>query len=130
MRLKLCSYKSDWKLQKTSRHQKDSRDSPHGSIKRICRIPHDLLIANLHAYGFNEKALTFLYSCLKLRKQSVKTNDTESIFQILLSGVPQESLLGPIPFNLSINDYSFSLKKLNFADNNTIYVSGKIWQNF
>ena len=84
-----------------------------------------MLIAKLHAYGFNEKALTFLYSCLKHRKQSVKTNDTESIFQILLSGVRQESLLGPILFNLSINDYSFSLKKLNFADNNTIYVSSK-----
>ena len=37
----------------------------------------------------------------------------------------QESPLGPILFNLSINDYSFSLKKLNFADNNTIYVSSK-----
>ena len=27
-------------------------------------IPHDLLIAKLHAYGFNKKALTFLYSNL------------------------------------------------------------------
>ena len=51
-------------------------------------IPHDLLIAKLHAYGFNKKALTFLYSYLKRRKQSVEINDTESFFQILLSGVP------------------------------------------
>ena len=28
-------------------------------------IPHDLLIAKLHTYGFNEKALTFLYSYIK-----------------------------------------------------------------
>ena len=58
-------------------------------------IPHDLLIAKLHAYGFNKKALTFLYSYLKRRKQSVKINGTESFFQILLSGVTQGSILGP-----------------------------------
>ena len=58
-------------------------------------IPLDLLIAELHAYGFNKKALTYLYSYLKRRKQSVKINDTESYFQILLSGVPQGSILRP-----------------------------------
>ena len=47
-------------------------------------IPHDVLIAKLHAYG----ALTFLYSYLKRRQQGVKINDTESVFKILLSGVP------------------------------------------
>ena len=35
-------------------------------------IPHDLLIPKLHAYGFNKKALTFLYSYVKRRTQSVK----------------------------------------------------------
>ena len=70
-------------------------------------IPHDLLIAKLHADGFNKKVLTFLYSYLKRRKQSVKINDTESFFQILLSGVPQGSILGLILFNLFINDLFF-----------------------
>ena len=48
-------------------------------------IPHDLLIVKLHAYGFNKKALTFVYSYLKRRKRNVKINDTESFFQTLLS---------------------------------------------
>ena len=35
-------------------------------------IPRDLLIPKLHAYGFNKKALTFLYSYVKYRTQSVR----------------------------------------------------------
>ena len=46
-------------------------------------IPHYLLIAKVHAYGFDKKALTFLFSYLKRKKQSVKINDMESFFQIL-----------------------------------------------
>ena len=91
-------------------------------------IPYDLLIANLHAYGFNKKALTFLYSYLKRRKQSVKINDTESFFQILLSGVHQVSVLGSIFFNLFTNNLFFFIKEAelsNFADDNTMNVGSK-----
>ena len=59
-------------------------------------IPHDLLVAKLHAYGWSEDAVTFVYSYLKGRNLSVKINDTESVFQILLPGIPQGSILGPI----------------------------------
>ena len=31
-------------------------------------IPHDLLIAKLHSYGFSQKTVTFIYSYLKRRK--------------------------------------------------------------
>ena len=50
-------------------------------------IPHDLLAVKLHAYGLSEDAVTFVYLYLKERKQGVKINDTESVLQILLSGI-------------------------------------------
>ena len=66
-------------------------------------IPYKLLDAKMDAYGFSENALTLFFSYLKGRKQNVPINNTCSIFQLLLSGVPQGSILGPILFNLFIN---------------------------
>ena len=67
-------------------------------------IPHDLLIVKLHAYGFGEKAVTFIYSYLKKPKQIVKIDNIFSFFQTLLSGVPHGLTLRPILFKIFLND--------------------------
>ena len=80
------------------------------SPKAFDCIPRDLLFVNLHVYGLSEDALLFVYSYLKRRKQGIKTNDSKSVFQTFLSGIPQGSILGPILFNILINDFVFLVK--------------------
>ena len=91
--------------------------------KAIDCIPHKLLITKMGAYGFSGNALTFFFSYLKQRKQRVQINNIYSILQLLLSGIPQCSIFGPILFSLFINDLFMYIKNPdlhNFAEDNTI----------
>ena len=86
-------------------------------------IPQDLLIAKLAAYDLSEEALMYILSYLSNRKQCVRINDTYSEFENIITGVPQGSILGPLLFNLSINDLLFFILMApvhNFADDNTL----------
>ena len=73
-------------------------------------IHHDLFIAKMEAYGFSVDFLTFLYSYLKRQKKSININNVHSMFQILPSGVQQVSILGPLLFNIFINDLFYFIK--------------------
>ena len=86
-------------------------------------MPHDILIAKLNAHGFDRKSLVFFYSYLKRRKQCVNLNNIQSTFKTIISGVPQGSILGPLLFNILINDLIGFIKKsslYNFSDDNAI----------
>ena len=63
-------------------------------------IPHNLLIAEFHAYGLSFEMVTFLNLQLKNWKQNVKINNIFSEFQNILSGVPQGSIVGSILFRI------------------------------
>ena len=79
-------------------------------MKSFDCIPHDHKIAKLNAYGLGFDTVTFLFLCLKERNQKVSIHNISSLFEIILSGVPQGSILGPIVFNTLLNDLFFNLR--------------------
>ena len=86
---------------------------------------HDLLIAKLHAYGFEIDSLRLIYSYLAGRKQRVKIDNEYSTWQEILFEVPQGSILGPLLFNIYMCDLFFvveSLDIVSYADDTTPYV--------
>ena len=67
-------------------------------------INHDLLIAKLDVYGFSDNALLIMLSYLKNRSQRVSINSSFSTWKEIIAGVPQGSILGPLIFNIFLND--------------------------
>ena len=91
-------------------------------------IPHDLIIAKLATYEIERETLRLIYFYVKGRKQCVKINNTYSDYNEIISSVPQGSKLGPILFNLSINNLFFFIEipsTHNFADDNTLCAWGE-----
>ena len=91
-------------------------------------LPHDLIVAKLHAYGFSIDSLKLINSYLTERKQRVKINDQFSSWLDIVVGVPQGSILGPLLFNIFLCDMFLFCNNIDFAsyaDDNTPYCIGK-----
>ena len=59
-------------------------------------IDHNLLIAQLNAYVFEKQSINFIHSYLTKRKQRKKVDFAVSSWEMLFSGVPHGSVLGPL----------------------------------
>ena len=91
-------------------------------------LSHDLLTAKLEAYELDVASLNLLLDYLSLRKHRTKVGSPYSKWSEICRGIPQGSILGPLFFNIFINDIFFFIEKseiCNFADGNTVYSCGK-----
>ena len=91
-------------------------------------LDHELLVAKLEAYGFDFQSLAYIYSHLSHRKQRTKVNKTFSALSDIKFGVPQGSKLGPLLFNVYVNDTFYfvgSSDVANYADDTTPYTVNK-----
>ena len=115
-------------MEKGSRQKKCAAAILTDLSKAFDCLNHELLIAKLEAYGFDKNSLTYIYSYLSERKQRTKINTSYSTWNNVKLGVPQGSILGPLLFNIFLNDiflFTEHTKIANYADDNTPYAIGK-----
>ena len=96
--------------------------------KAFDTLNHELMISKLHAYGFDIPSLTLIHSYLTQRWHRTKINTSFSTWKKLLTAVPQGSILGPLLFNVYINDLFFILEDTetcDYADDTCLYACDK-----
>ena len=89
-------------------------------------ISHNLLIAKLNAYGLSLSELKLGHSYLQNCKQRT-IGSSYSLWEEIVSDVPQGSIVGPLLFNIFLCDLFLSIENnyfTNYADDTTPYVIG------
>ena len=91
--------------------------------KAFDSVPHERLLAKIHALGVRGALHRWIRSFLTGRRQRVRVDNSLSSWRPVTSGIPQGSVLGPTLFLFFINDLpSVTHNKVAlFADDSKLY---------
>ena len=82
--------------------------------KAFDSLRHDILLDKLTYYGVTHPAKKLIESYLSNRKQFVQVGNIKSTMKQVSTGVPQGSIVGPLPFNICIKDIVKASSKFAF----------------
>ena len=88
------------------------------------------LLSKLKYYGLNDNAINILKKYLSYRDQYVQLANFKSQYHNISCGIPQGSVMGPLLFNIVINNFLSATDKFDFImyiDDITLVYTLKIW---
>ena len=97
--------------------------------KAFDSINHQLILRKLSTFGLEKSSISWIESYLKNRRQTTKFRNYTSKEEIVSSGIPQGSILGPLLFLVFTNDlaeiYREETMMVAYADDNQLVVTAK-----